>query len=54
MEWAMNQGRYDPAVVRLLLIPAPTTRPTPLSVAVAPEVEVRGLAVYDTLTAGVR
>jgi transposase len=54
MEWAMNQGRYDPAMVRLLLIPAPTTRPVPLAVSVTPEVEVRDLAVYDALTAGTR
>jgi transposase len=54
MEWAMQQGRYDPAVVRLLLIPAPTTRPTPLAVAVTPEVEVRDLVVYDALAGGER
>jgi transposase len=54
MEWAMNQGRYDPAVVRLLLIPAPTTHPAPLSVAPSPEVEVRDLAVYDALAGGAR
>jgi len=54
MEWAMQQGRSDPAVVRLLLIPAPTTRPAPLSVALSPEVEGRDLAVYDALAGGVR
>lgn len=54
MEWAMNQGRFDPAMVRLLLIPAPSTRPVPIPVAVTPDVELRDLAVYDALTAGAR
>lgn len=54
MEMAMNQGRYDPAMVRLLLIPAPSTRPAPLAVAVTTAVEVRDLAVYDVLTGGAR
>jgi len=54
MEWAINQGRYDPAVIRVLLIPAPTTCPAPLAVALNPEVEVRDLAVYDALAGGAR
>lgn len=54
MEMAMNQRRFDPVVVRLLLIPAPSTRPVPIPVAVTTDVEVRDLAVYDALTAGVR
>jgi hypothetical protein len=54
MEMAMNQGRFDPAMIRLLLIPAPSTRPVPIPVAVTTEVEVRDLAVYDALAAGAR
>lgn len=54
MEWAMNQGRFDPAMVRLLLIPAPSTRPQPLTVAVVTDVEVRDLAVYDTVLSSVK
>jgi hypothetical protein len=54
MEWAMSQGRFDPAVVYLLLMPAPTVRPMPLPVSVPSEVEVRDLAVYDALTGGGR
>jgi len=54
LEMAMNQGRYDPALIRLLLIPAPSTRPVPIPVAVLTDVEIRDLTVYDALAAGVR
>ncbi|MGZ4032833.1 MAG: IS21 family transposase [Tumebacillaceae bacterium] len=54
MEGALQRGRCDPAVVRLLLMPTPTLRPVPISVPVAAEVEVRDLAVYDALMAGGR
>jgi len=53
MEWALQQNRYDPAVVRLYLIPAPTARPAPLPVGATPEVEVRDLAAYDALVGGI-
>jgi transposase len=51
---ALQQGRCDPALVRLLLMPSPVSRPIPLRLPGLPEVEVRDLAVYDALTAGVR
>ncbi len=51
MEWALQQDKCDPAVVRLLLIPAPNVRPVPLSLPASPEVEVRDLAVYERLAA---
>jgi transposase len=54
MEEAIHQERYEPALVRLLLMPAPATRPVPLAMTGTPEVEVRDLAVYDALTVGVR
>ncbi len=52
--WAMGQGRFEPAVVHLLLMPAPAVRPAPLPATVDLEVQVRDLAVYDALTGGAR
>jgi hypothetical protein len=50
---ALQQGQCDPALVRLLLMPSPELRPVPLTLPGLPEVEVRDLAIYDALTAGV-
>lgn len=54
MASALQQGHCDPALVRLLLMPSPTSRPVPLVLPGLPDVEVRDLAVYDALTAGGR